>query len=83
MKELEVIIKDDEGIHARPAALFVGKAKSYHSVITLEKNGEQFNAKNFTSVLSMGACKNDTILIRAEGADEDAAIAELSQVLRY
>jgi len=80
MKELEIIITDDEGIHARPAALFVGRAKSYDSVITLEKNGEQFNAKNFTSVLSMGACKNDTVLIRAEGIDEDAAIIELSRV---
>lgn len=77
MKEIEIIIQDEEGIHARPAALFVGKAKKYNSVITLEKNGEQFNAKNFTSVLSMGACKNDTILIRAEGIDEEAAVTAL------
>lgn len=83
MKELAVIIKDDEGIHARPAAQLVGKAKKYLSIITLEKNGEQFNAKNFTSVLSMGACKNDRVLIRAEGSDEEAAIAELIQVLNH
>ncbi|MEN0616764.1 HPr family phosphocarrier protein [Klebsiella indica] len=78
MKMCEFIIKSDEGLHARPAADFVDKSISYLSKITFEKDGEIFNAKSFTSVLSMGACKNDKIIIKIEGEDEEQAIDELT-----
>ncbi|MEA9390272.1 HPr family phosphocarrier protein [Acerihabitans sp. TG2] len=78
MKAYEFIIKSEEGLHARPAANFVNKSRSYKSEITVEKGGEIFNAKSITSVLSMGACKNDKIIIKAEGDDESHAIEELA-----
>lgn len=78
MKMCEFIIESDEGLHARPAADFVDKSISYMSKITFEKDGEIFNAKSFTSVLSMGACKNDKIIIKVEGEDEEQAIDELT-----
>lgn len=78
MKMCEFIIESDEGLHARPAADFVDKSISYLSSITFEKDGEIFNAKSFTSVLSMGACKNDKIIIKVEGEDEEQAIDELT-----
>ncbi|AHF75165.1 Phosphocarrier, HPr family [Sodalis praecaptivus] len=81
MKTHEVIIRSEEGLHARPAADFVDKSISFTSKITLEKDGEIFNAKSITSVLSMGACKNDKIIIMADGADEAFAIADLTSLL--
>lgn len=81
MKTYEFVIKSEEGFHARPAADFVDKSTSFISKITVEKDGEVFNAKSFTSVLSMGACKNDKIIIKAEGADEEHAINELASLL--
>ncbi|MCF6689522.1 HPr family phosphocarrier protein [Raoultella terrigena] len=78
MKMCEFIIESDEGLHARPAADFVDKSISYLSKITFEKDGEIFNAKSFTSVLSMGACKNDKIIIMVEGVDEEQAMDELT-----
>lgn len=81
MKTHEVIIQSEEGLHARPAADLVDKSKSFTSKITLEKDGEIFNAKSFTSVLSMGACKNDKVIIMAEGDDEAFAIADLTRLL--
>lgn len=81
MQMYEFTITDDQGLHARPAADFVGKSKSYKSKITVEKDGEIFNAKSITSVLGMGACKNDRLLIRAEGEDENVAIAGLAEML--
>ncbi|WP_174507904.1 HPr family phosphocarrier protein [Klebsiella oxytoca] len=79
MRMCEFIIESDEGLHARPAADFVDKSLSYLSKITFEKDGETFNGKSFTSVLSMGACKNDKVIIKVEGEDEDQAINELAR----
>jgi phosphocarrier protein len=75
-------IKNEEGLHARPATDFCKTAMKYKSEIVVRKNGEEYKAKSILSVLSMSALKGEEIEIQAEGIDEEAALNELILVLK-
>jgi phosphocarrier protein len=74
MKEFTYVIKDEIGIHARPAGLLVKEAKALTSKITLEVNGKSADATKLMAVMSLGVKHGDTVVVKAEGDDEDAAI---------
>ncbi|MDP2791462.1 MAG: HPr family phosphocarrier protein [Rectinemataceae bacterium] len=73
MVELETKIKNRAGIHARPSALIAQTAVKYSSRIFLEKNGNRINAKSIMGIITLAASFGSTIIITAEGADEQAA----------
>lgn len=73
MKQLELKIQSDSGLHARPASMLVALAQKYSSNIELEKNGQKVNAKSIMSLLSLGGAKGDDVVIFIEGDDELAA----------
>lgn len=83
MKSVTFTIRNDEGLHARPATDFCEKAMGFHSTITVRKQGDEdtFEAKSILSVLCLGAVKGDTITITADGDDEGAALKALVGVL--
>ena len=77
----EVVINNQVGLHARPATFFIQKANEFKSSIWVEKEERRVNAKSLLGVLSLGIVKGTTINIIAEGADEDAAIATLAELI--
>ena len=77
MKEFSYKIKDEAGIHARPAGLLIKKAGEFRSVITIHKGTKTADAKKIFSVMSLGVKKDDEIKITASGDDEEKAISEL------
>ena len=77
----EVVIKNQVGLHARPATFFIQKANEFKSSIWVEKEERRVNAKSLLGVLSLGIVKGTTIKIIADGADEDAAIETLSELI--
>ncbi len=81
MKEKEVTIVPEEGLHARPAAEFVKAAKGYDSDIKVLKDGKEANAKSSLSLMSLGAGQGDKLIIRAEGEDEEAAAEALAELI--
>ena len=81
MAEAKVIIKNETGLHARPASLFVQKAAKYKSVIKVKKDEKEANAKSIISVLSLGASKGSEITITADGEDSEAAVSALVELL--
>lgn len=81
MKEKEVTIVPEEGLHARPAAEFVKAAKGYNSDIKVIKDGKEANAKSSLNLMSLGAKKGDNLTIRAEGEDEEAAAEALADLI--
>ena len=46
MKQFEYVIKDEVGIHARPAGILAKEAKKYDSVIKIHFNGKEAEAKS-------------------------------------
>ena len=82
MMKKEFIIRNEVGLHARPAALFVQTAKKFKSNITVEKEGEgKVNAKSILGILSLGAEKGTRITIEIEGEDEGQAMQALTQLI--
>lgn len=73
MKKFEYIIKDEVGIHARPAGLLVKEAKKYISKIVLEKDGKTVEATKLMAVMSMGVKCGQTVQVEITGEDEEAA----------
>ena len=77
MKSFTYVIKDELGIHARPAGLLVKEAKPFASAITLECGEKKTNAKGLMGVMGMAVKQGNEVTVTAEGEDEDAAIAAL------
>lgn len=81
MTERTIIIASKSGLHARPAAIFVQKAKSFQSQISLAKNDKTVNGKSILSVISLGATQGDQITLQANGDDAEAALDNLAILL--
>lgn len=79
MKSFNYVIKDEIGIHARPAGLLVKEAKKFESVITLECGGKKAAATKLMAIMGMGVKNGNEVTITVEGADEDAAAAAMKE----
>ncbi|HIY02231.1 MAG TPA: HPr family phosphocarrier protein [Candidatus Blautia faecipullorum] len=77
MKTFDYTIKDELGIHARPAGLLVKEAKKFASECTITKDGKSKKLTQLMMLMSLGVKQGDTVTISAEGADEDTAIEAL------
>ena len=77
----EVVIKNQIGLHARPATYFIQKANEFKSTIWVEKDERQVSAKSLLGVLSMGIVRGTTINIKAEGIDEETAVNALVELV--
>ena len=82
MKEFQYTIQDAQGIHARPAGLLVKEASKFQSAITLEYNGKTGDAKRIFAVMALGVSQNGLLTVKADGTDEDDAIAALAQFFK-
>ena len=77
----EVVIQNQVGLHARPATFFIQKANEYKASIWIEKDERRVNAKSLLGVLSLGITKGTNVTIIADGADEEAAVNGLIQLV--
>lgn len=77
----EVVIKIAQGLHARPAALFVQIASKYNSNITIQKGEERVNGKSIMGILTLGAQHGTQLIIEADGEDAEKALKELEELL--
>lgn len=82
MKELSYVITDPEGIHARPAGALVKEAAAFTSKITIGKDGKEVDAKRIFGIMGLAAKQGQTIVLKAEGDDEDAAIEKIGTFLK-
>lgn len=82
MKEFTYVITDEIGIHARPAGMLVKEAKAFTSKITLEANGKTADATKLMAVMSLGVKNGAEVVIKAEGDDENAAIAKMEEFMK-
>ena len=75
MKNFEYTIKDELGIHARPAGMLVKEDKKYQRKITITKEGKSAEASKLMAVMSLGVKCGQTVQIAVEGPDEEDAAA--------
>jgi phosphocarrier protein len=81
MIKTDVTIRNEKGLHARPATFFIQKANTFKSSVWVENGTRKANAKSLLGVLSLAVSKGDVITLIAEGADEAEAVAGLAQLI--
>lgn len=81
--EAMTMIRNRQGMHARPASIFVQKACSFHSKIQLRKeaNGKTVDAKSILMIMSLELNYCDQVTILAEGSDARQAVNELRDLI--
>jgi phosphocarrier protein HPr len=72
-----VILRHPQGLHARPATLFVEMAQKFNSEATITLSGAEANAKSILSVLTLGAEMGSEVVIHAIGEDAQVAVSAL------
>lgn len=73
MKEFSYTIKDEVGIHARPAGLLVKEAKKYESKIVLTKEMKSAEATKLMAIMGLGVKCGQTVKVEITGVDEETA----------
>lgn len=74
MRQFYYIIKDESGMHARPAGMLIKEAEKFEANIVVKKNNKIADAKRLFSVMGLAAKRGEEIQVTAEGSDEEAAI---------
>lgn len=70
MVEKTVVITNPEGLHARPAALFVQTAGKFTSNVWIKVGKTKVNAKSIMGLISLAVAQGTEVVIGAEGEDE-------------
>ena len=79
MKSFEYTIKDELGIHARPAGLLAKRAKEFESEITLTKGDRSALCSRLLSLMSLGIKQGDKVSVTVVGVDEEAAAEAMKE----
>lgn len=77
----EVMVKNQVGLHARPATFFIQKANEFKSSIWIEKEERRVNAKSLLGILSLGIVGGTNVKIIADGTDEKNAVDALIELV--
>lgn len=82
MKTVTYTIKDEIGIHARPAGNLVKLIKGFSSAVTIEKEGKPaISATALMKLMSLGVKCGDTVKFTVEGDDEEAAAKAIEEFM--
>jgi phosphocarrier protein HPr len=82
MKTKDLLIENRLGLHARAAAQIVKTATAYSSRIVLSRDGVEVDGKSIMGIMMLAAAKGTTVLVRAEGDDEDRAMEGMERLFR-
>ncbi len=74
-------IKNELGLHARAAAVFVKSTNRFSSDIFVAKNDIKVNAKSIMGIMALGVSKSSIITIITDGIDEKEAMEELENLI--
>ena len=81
MAERKVVVTNEAGLHARPAASLVQFVKNYPGEVTIIKDDKEANAKSIFNVMSLGISKGTEIKLVVEGDDEEKFADELAEFI--
>ena len=91
MLEKELVVKDEVGLHARPASLFVKIAQEFNGTVTVKFNkknpqtGEEElvekDGKSMIGILSLGIGKDRPFVLTLDGEEEELYLAKFEELL--
>ena len=78
----DLTIENRNGLHARPAALFVKTSSRFQSEVWVEKDGERVNGKSIMGLMMLAAGKGSILRVTAEGNDASSVLTELEVLIQ-
>jgi phosphocarrier protein HPr len=75
-----VTVRNPQGLHARPADMFVRLALQFASHIEIVKDGERFDGKSILSLMTLAAEQGTELVLRADGPDAEEALDALAEL---
>ncbi|MFQ8703567.1 MAG: HPr family phosphocarrier protein [Eisenbergiella sp.] len=81
MKQKDVVVKLEQGLEARPAAMLVQVASKHNSSVYLESEGRKVNAKSIMGMMSLALAPGESVTVIADGSDEDEALVNMENYL--
>jgi phosphocarrier protein HPr len=81
MLKQDIQIINKLGLHARASTKLTQTASQFESEIWIEKSGRKVNAKSIMGVMMLAAANGSTVTIEANGADEQAAMDALKNLI--
>lgn len=79
----KVKIKNPQGLHARPASLFVKIANKYESDVVVRKGADTVSGKSIMGLMTLAANRGSVIEIEVSGVDAEPAMRELEEFLLH
>jgi len=79
--EIQLLIRNQLGLHARACALFVKTASRFKAEVMVSRDGLEVNGKSIMGVMMLAAEEGSTILVKAVGADEGDALIALQELV--
>lgn len=77
MVSKKIILKNETGLHARPASELVKLTSKFKSNIDMIVGEKRVNAKSMLGIMSAGITANTEIIIECDGEDEEDALKEI------
>lgn len=75
------LIVNERGLHARAASAFVNVAARFESRITVSKDGQTVDGESILGIVSLLGLRGTEIEVAADGADAEAAVATLGELV--
>ncbi len=82
MREQDIVVSNRLGLHARASAKLVQLVQGFKSTVMLLNKGREVNAKSIMGVMMLAAGLGTQLTVRAEGPDEDAALAAVIELFQ-
>jgi phosphotransferase system HPr (HPr) family protein len=76
-----VVVPNKQGMHARPAEMFVRRAQQFQSKIEIVRDGYRIEAKSIMNLLTLGAAQGTELTLEADGSDAQEAVDALAEVV--
>ena len=76
-----VVVPNKQGMHARPAEMFVRRAQQFQAKIEIVRDDFRVEAKSIMNLLTLGAARERELTLEAEGSDAQEAVDALAEVV--
>ena len=81
MVEKNIVVKNETGLHARPAASLVQFVKNFEGDVEIIKDNKTANAKSIFNVMALGISKGTEITVRVSGENEQENLDKLIEFI--
>lgn len=81
MKKEKIVLKNETGLHARPASELAKLAAKFNCDININVGDKKVNAKSILSIMAAGIKANTEIEIECNGDDEEIALKEIIEAI--